>query len=95
MGWQGAAAVFSAVLGTYSAASSADAQRKAENRIKDQAAIKPPQASKAPDASSVANAMSGAGQAGGAAGVAQTFLTGAGGIDPSLLKLGKNTLLGG
>jgi len=38
--------------------------------------------------------MGGAGQAGGAPGVAQTLLTGAGGIDPSTIGLGKNTLLG-
>lgn len=40
-------------------------------------------------------AMAGTGQAGGAPGVAQTLLTGAGGIDPSTIGLGKNTLLGG
>lgn len=39
-------------------------------------------------------AMSGTGQAGGAPGVAQTLLTGAGGVDPSTIGLGKNTLLG-
>lgn len=41
-----------------------------------------------------ANPMTGTGQAGGAPGVAQTLLTGAGGIDPSTIGLGKNTLLG-
>jgi hypothetical protein len=60
-----------------------------------QAATPPPQASKAPDASTVAAGQAGTGQAGGAPGVAQTFLTGPGGIDPSLLQLGKQTLLGG
>ena len=55
----------------------------------------PPQASKAPTAASVLKAQQGMGQAGGAPGVAQTFLTGSGGIDPSLLQLGKSTLLGG
>jgi hypothetical protein len=55
----------------------------------------PPQASKAPDAAGVLKSQQGAGQAGGAPGVAQTFLTGAGGIDPALLQLGKTTLLGG
>lgn len=39
-------------------------------------------------------AMTGTGQAGGAPGVAQTLLTGAGGVDPSTIGLGKNTLLG-
>lgn len=38
--------------------------------------------------------MAGTGQAGGAPGVAQTLLTGAGGVDPSTIGLGKNTLLG-
>lgn len=62
-----------------------------------QSAVAPPasQAAKAPDASSVAAGQAGAGQAGGAPGVAQTFLTGPGGIDPSLLNLGKTSLLGG
>jgi len=55
----------------------------------------PPQASKVPDASTIQQQLAGTGQAGGTPGVAQTFLTGPGGIDPSLLKLGKNTLLGG
>jgi hypothetical protein len=55
----------------------------------------PPQASKSPDVQSVAAGQAGQGQAGGAPGVAQTFLTGSGGIDPSLLQLGKKTLLGG
>lgn len=55
----------------------------------------PPQASKAPDALTTAQALAGAGQANGTPGVAQTFLTGPGGIDPSLLKLSKTTLLGG
>ena len=53
-----------------------------------------PQASKSPSASSVAAGMMGTGQGGGAPGVAQTMLTGAGGIDPTKLALGKNTLLG-
>jgi hypothetical protein len=55
----------------------------------------PPQASKAPDAGNTAAMLAGAGQANGTPGVAQTFLNGPGGIDPSLLKLGKTTLLGG
>jgi hypothetical protein len=52
------------------------------------------QASKAPSASTVQAGMMGTGQAGGAPGVAQTMLTGAGGIDPTKLNLGRNTLLG-
>lgn len=53
------------------------------------------QATSAPDTSTVRAQQAGTGQAGGQAGVAQTFLTGPGGVDPSLLQLGKNTLLGG
>lgn len=52
------------------------------------------QAAKMPSASSSVGAMGGTGQAGGAPGVAQTFLTGAGGVDPNKLMLGKSTLLG-
>lgn len=54
-----------------------------------------PQASKAPTVMSVQASQAGTGQAGGAPGVAQTFLTGAGGVDPFQLNLGKSTLLGG
>ena len=54
-----------------------------------------PQASKAPTAQSIQAGQAGAGQAGGAPGVANTFLTGAGGVDPSTLNLGRATLLGG
>lgn len=57
--------------------------------------VAPPQPSKAPDAITTAQSLAGTGQANGTPGVAQTFLTGPGGIDPSLLKLGKTTLLGG
>lgn len=52
------------------------------------------QASQSPDTQAVRAGQSSTGQAGGAPGVAQTFLTGAGGIDPDTLKLGKSTLLG-
>ena len=55
----------------------------------------PPQPSQAPSTQNVAAGQAGTGQAGGAAGIAQTFLSGTGGIDPSLLKLGKTSLLGG
>lgn len=57
--------------------------------------ITPPQMAKTPDASKALSDAMGVGQAGGAPGIAQTMLTGAGGIDPNLLKLGKSTLLGG
>lgn len=54
-----------------------------------------PQASQVPDANTDLSKEAGTGQAGGNPGVAQTFLTGPGGVDPSLLNLGKSTLLGG
>lgn len=54
-----------------------------------------PQAAKAPDAASVAAGQAATGQAGGSPGVAQTFLTGANGVDVNTLNLKKNTLLGG
>lgn len=52
------------------------------------------QAAKAPTAGTARDGMTGTGQAGGAPGIAQTMLTGAGGVDPATLGLGKNTLLG-
>lgn len=57
----------------------------------------PSQAAKTPDAQGVLGQMQGTGQAGGGGGtpgVAQTFLTGPGGVDPSKLSLGKSSLLG-
>lgn len=54
-----------------------------------------PRAGQVPDANTNIGKELGTGQAGGQPGVAQTFLTGPGGIDPSLLNLGKATLLGG
>lgn len=60
-----------------------------------QAPITPPQASSAPQVQGVQAAMGGTGQAGGAPGAASTMLTGAGGVDPNSLSLGKKTLLGG
>jgi hypothetical protein len=53
-----------------------------------------PQASKAPDINAIRTSLAGAGQAGSSPGVAQTFLTGAGGVDPSTLTLGRTLLLG-
>ncbi len=53
-----------------------------------------PQTASLASGSSVQNSLVGTGQAGGSIGVAQTLLTGAGGVDPSTLNLGKNTLLG-
>lgn len=54
----------------------------------------PPQASQTPTPQGQLAAMKGLGATGGAPGVASTFLTGSGGIDPSMLNLGKSTLLG-
>jgi len=51
-----------------------------------QAPTPAPQAAQMPDASSVRQDMQGTGQAGGSPGVAETLLTGPGGIDPSQLK---------
>lgn len=88
-----------ALAGTvYSADQSKKASDKAIQQQKDtaaQAEANRPQATKAPDAQGVAGQMAGTGQAGGTPGVAQTFLTGATGVDPDMLKLGKSTLLGG
>lgn len=55
----------------------------------------PPQPGQAPNAQSVRTGMAGMGQGGGSPGIAQTFLSGAGGVNPSMLQLGGNTLLGG
>lgn len=55
----------------------------------------PDQVARTPDVNTVRQNNMGTGQAGGSPGVAQTMLTGPSGIDPKLLKLGKNTLLGG
>jgi len=52
------------------------------------------QVAKAPAASAVRADAEGTGQAGGAPGVAQTMLTGPGGVSLDKLLLGKNSLLG-
>lgn len=72
-----------------------DAALQAQKDAAAQAEATRPQASKAPSVQAVQADQAGTGQAGGSPGVAQTFLTGAAGVDPSLLNLGKNTLLGG
>jgi len=53
-----------------------------------------PQSAHSPNAATISAGLAGAGQAGGSPGAAQTLLTGANGVDPNSLKLGKNTLLG-
>lgn len=52
------------------------------------------QTNNVPNAAAVQAGLAGTGQAGGSPGVAQTLLTGAGGVDPNSLNLGRNTLLG-
>lgn len=82
----------------YSANKQSKAADKALNQQKESAAkaeATRPQAAQAPGVQSVAAGQAGAGQAGGAPGVAQTFLTGASGVDPSTLNLGRASLLGG
>ena len=60
-----------------------------------QAPEKPPQATKQPDRNAISGANAAAAMPGGPmAGNASTFLTGAGGVNPGTLDLGKNTLLG-
>lgn len=85
MGFSAAAAAFVVGAGVAAYAGS-------KNKPKIPAA---PQSAQVPDANADITKNTGAGQAGGDSGVAQTFLTGPGGIDPSLLNLGKATLLGG
>lgn len=51
------------------------------------------QAAKAPDTQQMLDEAKGTGQAGGAAGMAQTFLTPVGGVNPDDLKLNRKSLL--
>lgn len=98
MGVQAAVAAAAAASTMYSAHQQRVANEDSIQAQKDAAATAEatkPQASKAPTVQAVQGGQAGAGQAGGSPGVAQTFLTGASGVDPSLLTLGKNTLLGG
>lgn len=93
-----AAAAVGAGASMYSAHQQKSSASDALNAQKETAAAAEasrPQASSAPTTQAIQSNQAGAGQAGGAPGVAQTFLTGAGGVDPSLLNLGKSTLLGG
>ena len=46
------------------------------------------------DPNTILSSLTGVGQGGGQKGIAQTLLTGAGGVDPSTLTLNKKTLLG-
>ena len=91
MGFSSTELVMMAFGGGMAASSLAAGQQKAPTIA---APTPPPQAGKAPDVATTLQGMAGAGQAGGSPGVAQTFLTGSQGVDPSLLNLGNNTLLG-
>lgn len=82
-----AAAAAGAGASIYSAMNQPDAP-KPQNPTKLQTA-------QTPDASSVRNSFAGTGQGGGSPGIAQTFLSGVGGVNPALLQLGGNSLLGG
>lgn len=97
--WIGLAiSAYSAVSQHKAQSAAADAQQQAIQDQKQAAAkaeASKPQASQAPSAQGVQSSVAGMGQGGGAPGVAQTFLTGAGGVDPSLMNIGKATLLGG
>lgn len=98
MGIETAAALVAAGVSAYGAYDAHKRGVEAEEQQAQaaaQAEANKPQASKAPNAAGIANQLAGTGQAGGSPGVAQTFLTGAAGVDPSLLNLGKAQLLGG
>lgn len=90
----GAAALFGAVNAHQQASAQADALKQQQADAATALANKP-QAAQAPGAAAVAAGQAGTGQANGAPGAASTFLTGAAGVDPSTLNLGKSTLLGG
>ena len=89
--------IASAVVGAGTTAYSMDAQRKAGNETKDAMKANQPaklpesQADKAPDVQQLRKQQQ---QVYGAQGPASTLLTGASGVDPGSLSLGKNTLLG-
>jgi hypothetical protein len=55
----------------------------------------PPQAEKAPDADLLRSQNKSRMSGGMSGGVSGTMLTGAGGVDPNTLEIGKQTLLGG
>jgi len=88
-------AAISAAATVYGTIQSAKAAKKAAGsgapQIQQSAA---PQASRAPDVAAYSAKNARAAIMGPSAGAASTLLTGAGGIDPTSLNLGKNTLLG-
>lgn len=93
-----AAAVIAAAAAENSSEQSrrtAHGQMDQQRQLARQAEATKPQQTQAPGVQGVQSIMDGQGQSGGAPGVAQTFLTGSSGVDPSTLNLGKSTLLGG
>ena len=77
-------------------AAAASLQKTPDIKMPDAPAVAPDlQAAKTPDTDTVRKQQMGAGQGGGAPGIAQTFLSGVQGVDPSTLQLGKTALLGG
>ena len=77
------------------AASSLLGSAQKQPQIPSPAPVTPPPAMQsASTPTSLLSQLNGVGQGGGQLGVAQTLLSGANGVDPNSLKLGKNTLLG-
>ncbi len=85
MGWYAAGAAVGALV---------QSQRQAPQMPNLPPPPPPPQAEKMPNVQGLVAGMGGTGQAGGARGMAQTFLTGNSGVDPNSLTLNKPTLLG-
>jgi hypothetical protein len=81
-----------AIIGLGAASTVATMTQKAPKPPEVPTPEKPPQAAKAPDVEPLKRKNQ---SAAAAFGPASTFLTGAGGVDPSSLNLGKTTLLGG
>jgi uncharacterized protein HemX len=99
----GTALLIASAIGAGTAAYTANKQEKAQEAATEQATKNAKATAKAAEeASNKANkkapdsgALLSANIAGGKSGQASTMLTGATGIDPSVLQLGKTTLLGG
>lgn len=83
-------------IGAIGGAVVSSAMTKTPNIPAPAAPAKPPesQAAKTPDASEVLKGQAGTGQAGGSPGIAQTFLTGSGGVKDTDVKTTRSMLLG-
>lgn len=88
------AAGLGATLGSTLLGGQGEEKQPAQQAVQQTPTVPESQAAKAPTSTSIQQGVLGIGQAGGAPGAASTLLTGPGGIDPSKLNLGKNTLLG-